>query len=341
MAPALSLPAVSRTRVLQGVAAVILLRACWRAGRWVWRVLTSVDETVVVRHNCVPPEDWKPAAAQTATLELVRRHHPELVDLVESGKLIAVQPAALLSDALDAARASGSPPPALTEEQVSDVLGSPALQACLSDRPPPLLFMLGTVHVSKQSATEVERVMRVRVCLCVCVCVCVCHWDTCACATADSEKGSDLTKRQKMQQPTCQCDGSAAVVAGAAAAAAILWGGVLHAHDDAVYAVWLMHAPSTPMLHEEEPLVHAISLVYARLLCRPCSRRLCAPRWCCWSCARHGCRPSSSTHTRTPCMTWSPAATSSRLLLVFVTEGCCRLCARPLSVVTTARSRRC
>jgi hypothetical protein len=161
-------PKLPSTRKL--LAAALLLyfgRLLYKLARWVHHVLTSVDESKQIHHNCIPPADYKPTAVQQESLELVKQRYPELLPLVESGILVAVQPKKMLAGKLQQLQQqAGSAAGAIGEEQAQQelyahVAENPALHGILVNELPELLFIVGTVHVSKQSAEQVEQVLRV------------------------------------------------------------------------------------------------------------------------------------------------------------------------------------
>eukprot|EP00882_Tetradesmus_deserticola_P009814 GHRQ01010371.1.p1 GENE.GHRQ01010371.1~~GHRQ01010371.1.p1 ORF type:complete len:278 (+),score=116.85 GHRQ01010371.1:197-1030(+) len=179
------------------LAAALLLyfgRLLYKLARWVHHVFTSVDESKQIHHNCIPPADYKPKEVQQESLELVKQRYPELLPLVESGILVAVQPAKMLAGRLEelkrslhneagvAAAMQGEQQDA-AQQQVrtqqpqaaqndvarravrtakfqAQVAENPALLAFLGTELPELLFIIGTVHVSKQSAEQVKQVLR-------------------------------------------------------------------------------------------------------------------------------------------------------------------------------------
>lgn len=174
-------PKLPSTRKL--LAAALLLyfgRLLYKLARWVHHVLTSVDESKKVHHNCIPPADYKPAVVQQESLQLVKQRFPELLPLVESGILVAVQPAKMLAGKLQkqqagptaavdgeqqaqqegVAQADAAEGPSSTADLHAQLVESPALQSLLVNELPELLFIIGTVHVSKQSAEQVKQVLR-------------------------------------------------------------------------------------------------------------------------------------------------------------------------------------
>jgi hypothetical protein len=178
------------------LAAALLLyfgRLLYKLARWVHHVLTSVDESRQIHHNCIPPADYKPTQVQQESLQLVKERYPELLPLVASGILVAVQPAKMLAgqmqplrqafreqqqaDAAAAAAEDGQQDStAQTGAAHSDIrlcksIFDTAFRLKMQDDPgmgvilrrelPELLFIVGTVHVSKQSAEQVKQVLRV------------------------------------------------------------------------------------------------------------------------------------------------------------------------------------
>jgi hypothetical protein len=178
------------------LAAALLLyfgRLLYKLARWVHHVLTSVDESRQIHHKCIPPADYKPTQVQQQSLQLVKERYPELLPLVKSGILVAVQPTKMLAGKLQPLRQ------AFKEQQQADAAAAAAedsqqdssaqtgaahsgmrlrksafeeaLKLKLQDNPgmgvilrqelPELLFIVGTVHVSKQSAEQVKQVLRV------------------------------------------------------------------------------------------------------------------------------------------------------------------------------------
>jgi hypothetical protein len=135
-----------------------------------------------LHHNCIPPKDWKyTAITDTATRAYIQENFPDLLELVDQGNLVVLQPAAMLADLLqqqrkhapqqataaflaanDAAQAAEAP--SFTEEDIAELLSSPQLQHCMAERVPELLVFVGTVHVVKQSANDVTQVIKVCAC---------------------------------------------------------------------------------------------------------------------------------------------------------------------------------
>lgn len=175
-----SLP--SRRKVLAYIAVFFIGRLLWKLGRFIHHILTSVDQSTIVRHNCIPPDNYKhQEVTQQSTLALVSEKYPQLVGLVQSGNLIAIQPANMLKELLakQYSEQSGEQgPPGFTEEDVQELMVSNPLQACMSAPVPQLMFIIGTVHVSKQSGEDVKKVIKVsncqRSCVLVCLCLCTC-----------------------------------------------------------------------------------------------------------------------------------------------------------------------
>lgn len=160
--------------VAKVAAAAIAARLVWRMGKLVYNVLTSVPPAADLQHNCIPPKDFKHSDA--ATRAFIQQHYPELMDLVERGNLIVLQPAAMLADLLKQKQHQQQPAaflaaneaaqeaeaPNFTEEDITELLSSPQLQHCLAQAVPEALVFVGTVHVAKQSADDVTRVIKVR-----------------------------------------------------------------------------------------------------------------------------------------------------------------------------------
>jgi hypothetical protein len=194
---ALKLPSTRRL-----LAAALLLyfgRLLYKLARWVHHVLTSVDESRQVHHNCIPPADYKPTEVQQESLQLVKERYPELLPLVENGILVAVQPAKMLAqqmkplrEAFQEQQQAHAAAAALQDEQQDSsmqqaqaaqtggahsgirlrtsvfdasfrqmVKDNPGMALMLQQELPELLFIVGTVHVSKQSAEQVKQVLRV------------------------------------------------------------------------------------------------------------------------------------------------------------------------------------
>lgn len=155
----------SKRKVLAWIAGFFIARLFWKIGRFLHHILTSVDQSKIVRHNCTPPEGYKhQEVTQQSTLELVQEKYPELVGLVEAGNLIAIQPAKMLQQLLAQQykqRNGDEGPPGLTEEDVQELMASNNLQACMSAPVPELMFIVGTVHVRKQSGEDVKQVIKV------------------------------------------------------------------------------------------------------------------------------------------------------------------------------------
>jgi hypothetical protein len=157
----------------------------------VHHVLTSVDESKQIHHNCIPPADYKPTDVEQESLQLVKQRYPDLLPLVESGILVAVQPAKMLAgkaqklqqssqQRVTSAAATDSEQQTLQQQGeaqqllqdcfpgspcsadfVAQVAEDPALHGILCRVLPELLFIVGTVHVSKQSAEQVKQVLKV------------------------------------------------------------------------------------------------------------------------------------------------------------------------------------
>lgn len=169
-------------------AAAIAVRVTWRLGKLVYNVLTSVPPAADLPHTCIPPTDFLVSAStQKATRAFIQENYPELMDLVDRGNLVVMQPAAILAEVLakhraqqpcvwpvavqqapgagaaEGAEASSLPAdgPCFTEQEIADLLSSPQLQQCLARPLPELLVFVGTVHVAKQSADDVTKVIKV------------------------------------------------------------------------------------------------------------------------------------------------------------------------------------
>jgi hypothetical protein len=174
--------------VAKVVAATIGARILWRTGKLVYNVLTSVPPNSDLHHNCLPPKNWKHATvSEAATRAYIQQNYPELVDLVDRGNLIVLQPAAMLSELLqkqhqnkqqqqqsspgaflaanEAALAAEAP--SFSEADIAELLSSPQLQHCMANPVPQLMVLVGTVHVAKQSADDVTRVIQVIVSNCI------------------------------------------------------------------------------------------------------------------------------------------------------------------------------
>lgn len=164
--------------VAKVVAGAIAARILWRTGKLVYNVLTSVPPPgSELHHSCTPPKDWKPGPeTEAATRAFISQHYPELLDLVDRGNLVVLQPAAMLASLLQARQhssqqqqlmAAGGPAqaaeaPGLSQEDIAELLSSPHLQHCMAQPAPDLLVFVGTVHVAKQSADDVTQVIKVR-----------------------------------------------------------------------------------------------------------------------------------------------------------------------------------
>lgn len=155
----------SRRKLLAYIAGLFIARLLWKLGRFIHHILTSVDKSRIVHHNCIPPDDYKhQGVTQQSTLELVRAKYPELVELVESGNLLAIQPARMLKQAIAeeySVHDGEQGPPGLTAEEVQELVVSRPLQACMAAPVPELMFIIGTVHVRKQSGEDVKKVIKV------------------------------------------------------------------------------------------------------------------------------------------------------------------------------------
>lgn len=168
--------------VVKVVAAAVAVRLVWRCGKLVYNVLTSVPPHAALAHSCIPPKDWSmPAETDAATRAFIDQHYPDLLDLVNRGNLVALQPAAMLADllqqqakqrqqqqpgadfavAVNDAALHAAEAPSFTEEDIAELLSSPQLQHCMANPAPPLLLFVGTVHVAKQSGDDVTRVIKV------------------------------------------------------------------------------------------------------------------------------------------------------------------------------------
>jgi hypothetical protein len=165
--------------VAKVVAGAIAVRIVWRTGKLVYNILTSVPPPgSELQHSCTPPKDWKPRPeTDAATRAFISAHYPELLDLVDRGNLVVLQPAAMLASLLQArqhssaqqlmqASAAGGPAqaaeaPGLSQEDIAELLISPHLQHCMAQHVPDLLVFVGTVHVAKQSADDVTQVIKV------------------------------------------------------------------------------------------------------------------------------------------------------------------------------------
>lgn len=162
--------------VAKVVAAAIGTRILWRTGRLVYNILTSVPPAADLQHNCIPPKDWKPSSAvDAASRAYIQEHYPELMDLVDRGNLVVLQPAAMLAELLKEQHkqqqaavfmaanqaALTAEAPNFTQEDIAELLSSPHLQHCLAEAVPELLVFVGTVHVAKQSAEDVTQVIKV------------------------------------------------------------------------------------------------------------------------------------------------------------------------------------
>jgi len=159
--------------VAKVAAAAIAARLVWRMGKLVYNVLTSVPPAADLHHNCIPPKDFKHSDA--ATRAFIQQRYPELMDLVERGNLIVLQPAAMMADLLKHQQHQQRPAafmaaneaaqeaeaPNFSEEDITELLSSPQLQHCLAQAVPEALVFVGTVHVAKQSADDVTRVIKV------------------------------------------------------------------------------------------------------------------------------------------------------------------------------------
>lgn len=164
VAPPSSLP--SKRKILAYVAGAFIARLLWKLGKFIHHILTSVDQSKILRYNCLPPKDYRHQdVVQQSTRELVKAKYPQLLSLVDSGALIAVQPANMLKQRLEKLQeeqGGNIHAPGLTQEDLEELMASSHLQACMSAPVPELMFFLGTVHVSKQSAEDVRNVLRVR-----------------------------------------------------------------------------------------------------------------------------------------------------------------------------------
>lgn len=156
-----SLP--SKRRMLAYIAVFFIARLFWKIGKFVHHILTSVNQSSIVHHNCTPPNDYKhQPVTQQSTLALIKEKYPELVGLVESGNLIAFQPQKVLKQILDDQNKQENGHQGLTTvEDVEQLMSSNRLQACMSAPVPELMFVLGTVHVSKQSGEDVKKLIKV------------------------------------------------------------------------------------------------------------------------------------------------------------------------------------
>lgn len=166
--------------VAKVVAGAIAARILWRTGKLVYNVLTSVPPPgSELQHSCTPPKDWKPGPeTDAATRAFISQHYPELLDLVDRGNLVVLQPAAMLASLLQARQrssqqqvmaaggaagaAQAAEAPGLSQEDIAELLSSPHLQHCMAQPAPDLLVFVGTVHVAKQSADDVTQVIKVR-----------------------------------------------------------------------------------------------------------------------------------------------------------------------------------
>lgn len=161
----------SKRRLLATALVLYALRLFYKLGRWVYNVLTSVHQSKQVQHNCIPPTDYK-HEFQKESAQLVQELYPQLSDLVANGNLVALQPRKMLIAVLQQQQQSHETLGSSTQQQeeysfnlsdadVQEMVASPALRACMSAEVPELLLLVGTVHVSKQSADDVRRVLRV------------------------------------------------------------------------------------------------------------------------------------------------------------------------------------
>jgi len=161
--------------VAKVAAAAIAARLVWRMGKLVYNVLTSVAPSAELQHNCIPPKDFKHSAITDAsTRAFIQQRYPELMDLVDHGNIVILQPAAMLGELLKQQHQQQQPAaftaaneaaqeaeaPNFTEEDITELLSSPQLQHCLAHAVPELLVFVGTVHVAKQSAEDVTRVIK-------------------------------------------------------------------------------------------------------------------------------------------------------------------------------------
>lgn len=150
--------AVKLTVYLAVVVLVLLvLWLTWKTTRQIWHIMTFSSDKLFINHDCITPDSWdhRPSVQQQS-VHFLQQHYPDIADLAQDGSLVVLRPADLLlqlkSGKLEPPDRSRSADADLNEDEI----------VCLQGPPSGCIMLLGTSHVSKKSAEDVKRAIKVR-----------------------------------------------------------------------------------------------------------------------------------------------------------------------------------
>jgi len=169
----------SALRYVALAAAAGSLYVTYRVARRLYTVFTYSNPAALIEHGCVPSDgdewDHRPLLLEP-TLEMLRAlgAHEQLAPLAERGSLLVVQPAtwvrliaggavpgAFPKEAVAVVEAAAEQLPGGEERQLDWVRTSADVRSCVHVGAPPTIILIGTSHVSKKSAEEVEQAVQV------------------------------------------------------------------------------------------------------------------------------------------------------------------------------------